>query len=167
MAVQLPREDRFALLKCGVERWNVFRREYPNYIVLNCASLADAKLAYVDLHCVILMEADLQRADLTCATLERAILRKSDFRGSDLRRAILDGADLCRADLSGADLRGASLASAFLKRTDLTGADLTTARGLTTAQIGDAYGDERTRLPGDLARPASWTTAVRLIRAMG
>jgi uncharacterized protein YjbI with pentapeptide repeats len=156
MVDQLSTEVRFALLKCGVEAWNAFRRDFPNYIVLNFASLPDAQLADVDLHCVYLMESDLRRANLAGAILERAILRKSDFHGSNLRRAILDRADLCRADFSAADLRGASLASAFLKRTDLRGADLSTALGLTAAQIGDAFGDSETKLPEDLARPASW-----------
>jgi uncharacterized protein YjbI with pentapeptide repeats len=151
-----PAESPSALLKCGVERWNAFRREHPDYIVLNCASLAGAQLANIDMRCVLLVEADFQRANLSCAILERAILRKSDLRSSDLQRAVLDGADLCRADLSGADLRGASLASAFLKRTDLAGADLSTARGLTAAQIREALGDDRTRLPENIERPAAW-----------
>jgi uncharacterized protein YjbI with pentapeptide repeats len=167
MCERLPKEGRFALLKCGAEKWNVFRRDYPAYIVLNCASLAGAQLANIDLHCVLLMESDLRRANLSCAILERAVLRKSDFRGSDLRRAVLDGADLCRADLSGADLRGASLVSAFLKRTDLAGADLSTARGLTADQIQDAYGDDRTRLPHGIARPRSWGAAMPLVEALG
>ncbi len=154
----LPIKGRFELLKCGSERWNIFRREYRDYIVLNSAPLADAQLPNVDLHCVLLIEADLRRANLECAILERAVLRKSDCRGSDLRNAILDGADLCRADLSGADLRGASLVSAFLKRTVLTGADLSTTKGLTTAQVSDAFGDERTKLPAGVARPESWLT---------
>jgi Pentapeptide repeats (8 copies) len=147
-----------ALLRCGVEKWNAFRREYPDYIILNCTCLADAQLAHIDMHCVLLMESDFRRANLTNAILARAILRNSDFRNSDLQRAILDGADLCRADLSGADLRGASLVSAFLKRADLTGADLSTALGLTTAQINEAYGDGRTLLPEHVVRPASWSS---------
>lgn len=146
-----------ALLHCGVEKWNAFRREYPASIVFNCASFAEAQLSSIDMHFVLLVESDFRRADLSCAILERAVLRKSNLRGSDLRRAILDGADLCRADLSEADLRGASLVSTFLKRADLTGADLSTAQGLTSAQISEAYGDPRTRLPQDLARPANWS----------
>jgi uncharacterized protein YjbI with pentapeptide repeats len=145
-----------ALLKCSVEEWNIFRRGHTEYLVLNCAFLPESRLANVDLHCVLLVESDLRRADLSCAILERAILRKADFRGSDLRHANLDGADLCRADLSGADLRGASLVSAFLKCTDLSAADLSTARGLTTAQINEAYGDGQTRLPANVVRPAGW-----------
>lgn len=163
----LSKERQLALLKCGAERWNVFRREYSGHIVLYCASLEAVQLAGADLHCVLLPESNLREANLAGAILERAILRKSDFRGTDFRRAVLDGADLCRADLSGADLRGASMASTFLKKTNLAGADLSTACGLTAAQIGEAYGDDLTRLPGGFARPASWTTTMRLVRAVG
>ncbi|HLY16917.1 MAG TPA: pentapeptide repeat-containing protein [Bryobacteraceae bacterium] len=149
-------ESPCALLRDGRERWNAFRRNHPRYIVVNGARLAEAKLDEIDLHCTILMESDLRRASLRGALMERGILRNSDFRGADLRRAILDGADLCRANFAGADLRGASLVSAFLKRADFTGADLSTAEGLTAIQIIEAYGDGGTRLPGHLARPASW-----------
>jgi uncharacterized protein YjbI with pentapeptide repeats len=167
MGDQGPRERHLVLLKWGVETWNVFRRDHSDYIVLNGVSMADAQLAKIDLHSIVLMESDFRRANLAFATLERSVLRKSDFRGSDLRCANLDRADLCRADLSGADLRGASLTSAFLKRTNLTGADLSTARGLTSEQINDAYGDDRTRLPEDVARPAGWENALRTSRASG
>lgn len=155
-SVELTKPLPSALLKCGVEAWNAFRREHPDYIVLNFSRFAGAQLAHIDMHRVLLMESDFRHANLTCAILERAVLRKSDFHGSNLKRAILDGADLCRADFSGADLRGASLASAFLKRTDLTGADLSTALGLTTAQLAEAYGDDQTRLPEDVERPSGW-----------
>ena len=149
-------ESSCALLRDGMERWNAFRRDHPRYIVVNGASLAEAKLDEIDLHCTILMESDLRRASLRRALMERAVLRNSDFRDADLRRAILDGADLCRANFAGADLRGASLVRAFLKRSDFTGADLSTAKGLTATQIIEAYGDGGTRLPVHLARPATW-----------
>lgn len=155
-ARRVPMESPIALLKCGVERWNAFRREHSDSIVFESIILADAQLANIDMHSVLLMASDLRRTNLTNAILERAILRHSNFRGSDLRHAILDGADLFHADLSGADLRGASLVSAFLKRTDLTGADLSTAQGLTTAQVTEAYGDGRTKLPEGIVRPANW-----------
>jgi uncharacterized protein YjbI with pentapeptide repeats len=156
-AGRVPIESPTALLKCGVERWNAFRQEYPDYIILNPVILADAQLANIDMHGVLLIGSDLRRASLGGATFERAILRNSDFRGCDLRCAILDGADLFQADFCGADLRGASLISAFLKRANLIGADLSTAQGLTTAQIGEASGDGSTRLPEGVMRPASWS----------
>lgn len=157
MVARHLQKDRIAILKCGVDRWNAFRREFPDYLVMHCISMPEAQLQNADLHRVGLMESNLRRANLCCASFERAVLRKTDFSGSDLRSAILDGADLCRADFSGADLRDASLVFTFLKFTDLRGADLSTARGLTDAQIRDSYGDANTRLPADLARPESWT----------
>jgi uncharacterized protein YjbI with pentapeptide repeats len=167
LAIELANLDCFALLRGGVEAWNEFRRKHPAYIVMNRSNLAGEQLSSVDLHCVILMESDLRRANLSGASLERAVLRNAVLRGSDLRRANLDGADLCRADLSQADLRDASLASAFLKRANLTGADLSTARGLTMAQVSEAYGDEGTKLPHGLARPTAWTSTVREDRSLG
>ena len=159
MSLTVPRQEMISILECGVESWSTFRSEHPECVVLNDVSMPDAQLAHADLHRAILMESDLRRANLVSANLERAVLRKTDFRGSDLRSARIDGADLCRADLSDADLRDASLVSCFLMRADLRGADLSTARGLTNAQISDAFGDDRTRLPGDLSRPASWIAA--------
>lgn len=149
-----------AILECGTERWNEFRRQHPDGFVVNGASLPDAQLACADLHSVILMESDLPRANLACASLEQAVLRKTNLRGSDLREAKMDRADLFRTDLSGADLREASLVSSFLKCTDLRGTDLSTARGLTDAQLRDAFGDERTRLPSGVVRPATWAPEI-------
>ncbi|HTA46111.1 MAG TPA: pentapeptide repeat-containing protein [Bryobacteraceae bacterium] len=149
-------KDLIRALKGGVEYWNALRHQNPDIVMLNGADLENAQLPCADLHRVFLMESDLRRANLSCANLEGAILRNADLRGSDLRHANIAGADLCRANLSGADLREASLTSTFMKRTDVRGADLSTALGLTDAQINDAFGDDRTRLPGSLARPTSW-----------
>jgi uncharacterized protein YjbI with pentapeptide repeats len=160
MKFAICHQELIAILECGVEGWNSFRRGHPERVVLLYgASLQGAQLAHADLHRTILMESDLRRANLTSANLERAVLRKTDFQGANLRSANIDGADLFRADLSDADLRDASCVSCFLKRTDLRGADLSTARGLTAAQVSDAFGDERTRLPVDVARPAGWVAA--------
>jgi uncharacterized protein YjbI with pentapeptide repeats len=153
-------EEIIAMLECGTERWNEFRRQHSDGFVLNGASLPDAQLARADLHSVILIESDLPRANLACASLEQAVLRKTNLRGSDLRQANMDRADLFRANLSGADLRDASLVSSFLKCTDLRGTDLSTARGLTEAQIRDALGDDRTKLPSGMVRPATWGSEI-------
>jgi len=155
------REEIITILECGAARWNEFRRQHPDGFVLNGASLQGVQLARADLHSVILMDSDLQRANLAAAILESAVLRKTNLRDSDLRKANMNRADLFRANLAGADLREASLVSCFLKRADLSGADLSTARGLTDAQIADALGDEQTRLPDGLNRPAAWATEVR------
>ncbi|SHL20296.1 pentapeptide repeat-containing protein [Streptomyces yunnanensis] len=92
--------------------------------------------------------------------------RKKDRRGADLMGARLTGADLkganlrgaylIAADLRGADLRSADMIGADLRDADLRGADLTGSIFLTQAQVNAARGDETTRLPRGLRRPAHW-----------
>jgi uncharacterized protein YjbI with pentapeptide repeats len=90
---------------------------------------------------------DRRGADLMAADLRGVDLRAADLRGAYLIGADLRGADLSEADLIGADLRAASLG----------GADLTTSLFLTQTQVGAAEGDDTTRLPAVLARPAHWS----------
>jgi uncharacterized protein YjbI with pentapeptide repeats len=85
--------------------------------------------------------------DLTGAHLRGADLAAANLRGAYLIGADLRGADLHLADLTGADLRGA----------DLRGADLGGALFLTQSQLDAAAGDDRTRLPARLTRPAHWS----------
>jgi uncharacterized protein YjbI with pentapeptide repeats len=148
--------DILEILGGGTDQWNAFRAQHRESIVLHRATLPGVQLARADLHRAILMDSNLRCADLSCAILERAVLRKTDFRDSNLQQANIDGADLWGANLSGANLREASLFSSFLRHTDLRGSDLSTARGLTDAQIRDAFGDETTKLPKGMARPATW-----------
>lgn len=149
-------ENLIHLLVSGTENWNAFRCQHPGCVMLNRISLPEAQLADADLHHAFLLESDFHRAILIRASLEGAILRKINLQGCDLRFARFDGADLFAADLSGADMRDASLTASFLKRADLRGADLSTAHGLTEGQIIDSLGDQETRLPENLSRPASW-----------
>lgn len=85
------------------------------------------------------------------ADLIGANLRRVDLRGADLRGAYLIAADLRSADLRDADLIGADLRDA-----DLAGADLSTTLFLTAPQLSSATGDQATRLPAELGRPAHW-----------
>lgn len=80
-----------------------------------------------------------------------ADLRKADLRGASLRGAYLIGADLREADLRQADVIGADFRTA-----DLRGADLTGAIFLIQSQLDAARGDERTKLPSSMTRPAHW-----------
>ncbi len=98
--------------------------------------------------------AGLNGRDLCGADLAGAHLAGTDLRGAALRGALLVGADLRdanlhRADLTGADLRGA----------DVRGARLATALFLTQGQVNAVRGDDRTTLPGTVARPPHWATA--------
>lgn len=88
--------------------------------------------------------------------------RGADLMGRDLRRTELAGASLRGAYLIGADLRGvdlgtADLLGADLRAADVRGADLSSCLFLTQPQLEAARGDDATRLPAGLARPAHWS----------
>lgn len=91
-------------------------------------------------------QADRSGADLIGHNLSGADLRGASLRGACLAGADLSGADLRLADFTGADLRGG----------DLSGTDLSASIFLTQAQLDAASGDQRTRLPASLSRPAHW-----------
>lgn len=90
---------------------------------------------------------DHRGADLAGADLSRRHLDRANLRGALLIGANLRGASLGRADFTGADLRGA----------DLSGANLEGAMFLSQAQIDQARGDSKTRLPRDRDRPSHWS----------
>ena len=137
---------------------------------LRRASLVGAHLKRADLRWAHLDGVDLTRANLegarlggaglkgtilTAANLRRAILLGAHLQGADLRWAYLEGAELCRAWLRGAILSGSHLEGAKFKGAHLEGAvlggDHLDARGLIREQLEEAYGDERTVLPSELA----------------
>jgi uncharacterized protein YjbI with pentapeptide repeats len=89
---------------------------------------------------------------LSGANLISANLIGADLSGANLACASLDDANLSNADLSNANLEGANL-----KRANLEGAYLSKAKALTQEQINMAYGDENTKLPAHLQRPAHWS----------
>ncbi|WP_018504906.1 pentapeptide repeat-containing protein [Parafrankia discariae] len=101
------------------------------------------------------------RADLNGADLLGAVLIKADLRGAQLRAVNFTDAWLVEVNFTGAELSWATLAAAVLDGADfsaarLNGADFSSARGLTQMQVDAALGDDRTRLPAGLVRPASW-----------
>ncbi|MBV9026668.1 MAG: pentapeptide repeat-containing protein [Streptomycetaceae bacterium] len=114
------------------------------------------------------LRADVNVLLLRASELIRATVpgRKKNHRGADLIGAKLAGADLrgaslrgallIAADLKNADLRLADLIGADFRDADLSGADLTGSIFLTQAQVNAAKGDEATKLPPTLRRPAHW-----------
>jgi hypothetical protein len=67
--------------------------------------------------------------------------------GANLSGTYVSWANLSEANLLEADLRGANLSRAYLIR----------AIGLTQGQINEAAGDDYTKLPDQLQRPAHWS----------
>lgn len=87
-----------------------------------------------------------------------ADLMGARLRGAKLRGASMRGACLIAADLSGADLRTADLIGADLRDANLCGTDLTGALFVTQPQLNAARGDQATRIPASLERPAHWAS---------
>ncbi len=98
-----------------------------------------------------LSRTDLQGANLYGANLQEAVLIDANLQGADLGSANLQGANLEGASLQGTYLGGANLTGADLFAADLQGANLTKAKNLTREQLDEACGDDKTKLPDDLA----------------
>ena len=105
-----------------------------------------------------LAEAYLVRANLGEANLVDANLRKANLKEAHLVDANLRKANLKEANLVDVNLRRANLAEANLKEADLSGAFLQeiTKESLTQTQINEAIGNDATKLPDHLQRPAHW-----------
>ena len=118
---------------------------------LSGANLQDADLSRRNLHNVNLSGADLRRANLSEAIFQDAKASNTLLEGANLSRASFLGADLSGARLmmaimSGASFLDADLTSANIAKANLSGAEFSvgsqqTAKGLTQAQLDDAWAD--------------------------
>ncbi|NEX91339.1 pentapeptide repeat-containing protein [Caulobacter sp. 17J65-9] len=118
-------------------------------------NLFQADLGGLELRAPNFVGARLRQADFSLATIVGARLAGADLRDIDAYGAVLTGGDFSNADLTNASFVGAylnrsSFAGAKLSGTNFSGADLSGARGLTSAQLVAACGDESTRLPAGL-----------------
>jgi len=94
--------------------------------------------------------SEFEGADFTDADLRRANFADADCPRARFNRAMLAHADGSDADFSRASFTGADVTNMNFAGADLSGADLRSARGLTQAQLDEACGDARTRLPRGL-----------------
>ena len=125
-------------------------------------------LETANLRSAILVGNNMRNVDLSGAELIAAALQYSDLQGANLTNANLGNAHLTGADLRGADLSGAQPLITELCNTKLDGANLSgvdVSAGppwckITQEQIDRAYGDESTKIPGNLKRPESWTKSI-------
>jgi uncharacterized protein YjbI with pentapeptide repeats len=140
--------EHLAILRQGVESWNLWRAEYPE----TDADLQGAELSGADLHGVNfrgvslagaklrechLQRADFREADLAAATLKLARLTQANLDSAQAADVILESANLTEATLRSADCRRANLRGARLKAANLSGADLGHA-DLSSAYLGNA-----------------------------
>lgn len=110
--------------------------------VFNRADFSNAVLTRADASGSQFEAADFAGADLTLVRLVDAHCLRAQFDDATLRHADARGADLRGASFSGAVVTGASFDGA-----NIAGADLRQAEGLTQAQLDQACGDGRTRVP--------------------
>ncbi len=81
-----------------------------------------------------------------------------DLRGMILIGSNLRGACLIASDLRDTDLTGTDFLGADFRDTDIRGANLSKSIFLTQFQLNLAKGNESTRIPSHLERPAHWVT---------
>jgi uncharacterized protein YjbI with pentapeptide repeats len=101
MAIDL-RSTELKILKDEPERWNQWRKDYPDYEV----NLQGKNLEGMNLEGMNLGSANLEGANLVRADLREANLIEVNFREANLEKAWLGDAHLKGADFSGANLNG-------------------------------------------------------------
>ena len=139
----VPNPEHLAKLKEGVESWNEWRTQNPNFepdlreVDFHGANFHGANLHGANFTGAFLAEANLSRANLGEANLRSVNLVGANLSGAFLAEANLTGADLIEANLIGANLAGANLTNAYLTEANLGDANLTGAN-LTEANLGKA-----------------------------
>jgi len=131
---------------------------------LERVNFEDARLEFTLFMGAHLKAAVFDSAQLTAAGFAGANLIAAYFSRANLQLAVfagarLEGACFWEADLKGAlfwSERGTSVKSVDFKRAHLEGVSLAEVTDLTSAQIEEAFGDEKTSLPEGVDRPVHW-----------
>lgn len=97
-------------------------------------------------------DADLHDVDFTKAELGRAVFYKAKLENTRFAMTNLSRATFHNAEMGGS----IDFTSAFLFLTRIEGVDLSNATGLTEDQVALACGDDATKLPPGLRKPAQW-----------
>lgn len=153
----------------GVEAWNA-RRERddfePKFEGKNIQeAFREAGLmpsdGRINLQGINLRQANLSRANLLGANLRGADLQGTDLKGAELRGVNLSGAYLLGANLLNTSLNGAIVISNPLtvrenNRIGIENTDLSYSLNLLQHQLDKMYGNQFTKIPTDLTRPAHW-----------
>jgi len=113
----------------------------------------------IDLEGTSLLHTSFTGGNFTGAWFRRADLRRSHFGYANLREASFVGADLRQAIFNDVrNLEGVSFDRANLEGTSVKGANLEGATGLSQEQIDQTTGDQNTKLPHGIRRPAHWSS---------
>jgi uncharacterized protein YjbI with pentapeptide repeats len=113
----------------------------------------------IDLEGTSLLHTTFARGNFTGGWFRRADLRRAYFGHANLREASFVGADLRQAIFNDVrNLEGVSFDRANLEGTSMKGANLEGATGLSQEQIDQMTGDQNTKLPHGIRRPAHWSS---------
>jgi uncharacterized protein YjbI with pentapeptide repeats len=156
----MANQEHLDILKQGVEVWNKWRQEHPDFqpdlsdALLNGTDLTGINLCGANLTGADLSKADLSDSNLIEVDLSYVNLSGVDFSGADLSEANFSGLILLngkinfnKANLSGADLSESYLGEATFSKANLKGANFNLARlsrtdftkaNLTNAKFYDA-----------------------------
>ena len=135
----MANQEQLAILKRGVEAWNMWRQENSTTKVdLSGAVLSGKNLTGIDFRDAHLTRADFREANLQGARLTLANLSRAALIGASLNRANLKETRLAHTIVMNADLRDADLSSAYLHKTVLATTDLTGAY-LYKAHFSEVY----------------------------
>lgn len=124
--------------------------------ILTGARMTHSNFSRSDFSNAVLARADASHSEFDGADFTQADLTRARLIDASCPRARFDRARLAQADARGADFTRANFAQADVTRmnfenADLSGANLRNAHGLTQAQLDQACGDGRTRLPRGLS----------------
>lgn len=122
-----------ALLEGGVEAWNAYREDHPNFEPY----LRNVNLSWTNRHLGSFEGINFSGADLSASDLTGVSLDDADLSGAAMEGVTLVDAGLNAADLSGAILRGADLNEAHLGFATFDGADMAFAN-LVDAELWNA-----------------------------
>ena len=128
---------------------------------LHFTSFNKAELWNANFECAVaigtsFVGAELNKCHLIGATFSNVDFRDAIFWCTDLTGATFtgvrfEGAFFHHARFEGADFKRACVAGAHFSDARLAGANLEQVEGLTAEQLNEAFGDESTKLPSELA----------------
>jgi uncharacterized protein YjbI with pentapeptide repeats len=147
--MKIERKDILDLLGRGVDAWNTFRAEHPDWLPdltgqrltsleargidfsrsnLSSADLSNSTLSDAKFRGSRLLGVRFHAATLTNATFREAELQSADFSGSFLHKARFVGANLRGVNLSGCDAQEALFVQANLEGALLNGSNFSRAQ---------------------------------------
>jgi uncharacterized protein YjbI with pentapeptide repeats len=148
------------LLKEGVSSFNEKRAKFKGAMVLDKATLQDAKATGANFSGISAIETNFNFAKLIGTNFFGAILQKSTFINANAKNA----------DFTGSDIRGSNFINAKLNNAKFYRADARTLiengeysitdfsnSVISQEQLGEMIGDSRTLIPNHLTRPTHWS----------